>query len=132
MLKELQIIKSTKGLQWVDLDYDSMINHLNKHLHSLPFSSLSTDSPPTKGSTPKESKQNRLAKRMRNLFKMAIPSLPKKNIPHVTETKENPLQNKHNEVDVAIANADSSNTPSLGGIWEIVNFSWNSLQWQVD
>ena len=39
-VKTTAVIKSTEGLQWIDLDYDSMISHLNKHLHSLKFPSF--------------------------------------------------------------------------------------------
>ena len=34
-IKTTAMVKSTEGLHWTDLDYDSMINHLNQHLHNL-------------------------------------------------------------------------------------------------
>ena len=40
-IKTTAVIKSSKGLQWTDLDYDSMISHLNKYLDKkVPSSSL--------------------------------------------------------------------------------------------
>ena len=39
-IKTTAIVKSAGGLQWTSLDYDSMINHLNKHLHGLTVPSL--------------------------------------------------------------------------------------------
>ena len=83
------VIKSTKGLGWVDLDYDSMISHLNKHLRSLQYPSPTAALPSAKS------------------------TLTSSHIPNVTKFKE---------VDVEIAKADSSKTPSLGDVWEIINF----------
>ena len=89
----------TKELQWVVLDYDSMISHLNKHLHNVQFSSPRQTAPSSV-----------------------------KNIPNVTSTVQQPQhtltrsKSELEEVDVAIATADSSNTPPMGDVWDIINF----------
>ena len=127
-VKTMAFIKSTEGsterLQWINLDYDSMISHLNKHLQNLkfPLLSLPTASPP-----PEESVQNDLVDTSQ------IPSSPTlsatDNIPNTTgkyavETNKGVEVNiaKPDEVAVDIAKADSSNTPSLGDVWDIINF----------
>ena len=102
-VKTTAVIKSTEGstegLQWATLDYDSMIRHLNKHLHNLRF--------PSESST------------------MSL--LQKENTPGSTRSKNGNKKikldvAKPDEVAVDIAKADSSNTPSLGDVWEIINF----------
>ena len=96
-VKTAAVVESSKGLQWTDLDYDSMISHLNKHLHekfpssSLPVISLPKIYAPGSGSTNKKIKLE------------------------VDTEKADPVA-------VDIAKADSSNTPSLGDVWNIINF----------
>ena len=86
-IKTTAVIISSKGLQWTDLDYDSMISHLNEYLHKkVPSSSL-----PASGSTSKKI------------------------------TLEVDIENA-DSVAVDIANADSSNIPPLGDVWNIINF----------
>ena len=119
-VKTMAFIKSTEGsterLQWINLDYDSMISHLNKHLHNLKFPLLSLPAafPPTE-----ESVQNDLVDNSQ------IPSLHLSPTPSATDNIPNTARkyaetNKGVEVD--IAKADSSNTPSLGDVWDIINF----------
>ena len=96
-IKSTAVTESSKGLQWTDLDYSSMISHLNKHLHkkfpssSLPVISLPKKYAPESGGTSKKSK-----------LKVDV--------------------EKADPVAVDIAKADSSNTPSLGDVWNIINF----------
>ena len=119
-VKTTAVVKSAEGLQWIDLDYDSMISHLNKHLYSLKFPS------PQATSAPEESVPNEMDKKIDN---SQIPSQ------HVSPTSS--LRNEYTikttkvvEVDIAkvdevaidIAKADSSNAPSLGDVWDIINF----------
>ena len=125
-VKTTAVIKSTEGLQWIDLDYDSMISHLNKHLHSLKFpsSSLAT-------SAPEESVPNDMDKKIDN---SQIPSLHVSSISSLTDNIPNTTRNEYtietnkvdiakaNEVAIDIAKADSSNAPSLGDVWDIINF----------
>ena len=100
-MKTSAVIKSTDGLQWIDLDYDSMISYLNKHLHNLKFPHLSSH----------------------------IAFSAEDNAPNTTRSEG--ATNKVNfQVDISsadfvavdIAKADSSNTPSLGDIWDVINF----------
>jgi len=89
-IKTTGVVKTAEGLQWTDLDYDSMINLLNKHLRTLQFPSL-------KSTTTLQAKEI---------------------LTDVTRTNsENRV-----EVEVDIAKANSSNTPSLGDVWDIINF----------
>ena len=107
-VKTTAVVKSTEGLQWIDLDYDSMIRHLNKYLLNLRLSvSLSA-----------------LSRLIPRLFRG---SSSKEN---ATNTKRSKSQVKKNKVDIAkadevaidIAKADSSNAPLLGDVWDIINF----------
>ena len=130
-VKTMAFIKSTEGsterLQWINLDYDSMISHLNKHLQNLkfPLLSLPAASPP-----PVESVQNDLVdtSQILSLHLSPTPSATD-NIPNTTrkyavETNKGVGVDiaKPDEVAVDIAKADSSNTPSLGDVWDIINF----------
>ena len=113
-IKTTAVVKSTKGLQWKVLDYDSMIRYLNKHLHSLRF-------PPTK---PKESTSSsflfKMYSQFTSLFSSSSPALPPKdNVPNNEILVE---QSNLKEVEVDIAKADSSNIPSLGDVLNITNF----------
>ena len=100
-VKTTAVIKSTDGLQWTNLDYDSMIIHLNKHLYSLRFPSESSTMPfsqieNTPGSTTTGSGTKRI--------------------------KLDVHPAKADEVAIDIAKADSSNAPSLGDVWNVINF----------
>ena len=96
-IKTGAIIKSTEELQWVDLDHDSMIHYLSKHLHDL---KLPLSHPITK------------------ILDTAASSL-EKNVPN-TKKSEGPV--KLTKIDIDIAKADSSKTPSLGDVWDVINF----------
>ena len=100
-IKTAAVVKSTEGLQWVDLDYDSMISYLNKHLKNLQF-------PP---------------------LKSTVASLPIiDSVPNNTRSESTTVE--RNKIDVAkpdlvlvdIAKANSSKTPSLGDVWDVINF----------
>ena len=97
-IKTSAVVKSTEGLQWTNLDYDSMISHLNKHLHNLRFpskvSSLQKEN--ASGSTRSGSRNKKI--------KLDVDIA------------------KADEVAVEIAKVDSSNAPSLGEVWDIINF----------
>ena len=98
-VKTAAVVKSTQGLQWTSIDYDSMIAHLNKRLHTLRF--------PSEEST--------------------MPFLQIENTPSSTRTGNKRIRldvhiPKADEVAIDIATADSSNTPSLGDVWDIINF----------
>ena len=96
-IKTTAVIKSSKGLQWTDLDYDSMISHLNKHLHKkFPSPSLPAISLPKKYAPGNESTSKKI--------KIEVDI------------------EKADPVAVDIAKADSSNTPSLGDVWNVINF----------
>ena len=97
-IKTGAVIKSTEELQWVDLDHDSMIHYLSKHLHNL---KLPLSHPITK------------------ILDTAASSL-EKNVPNTTKS-EGPVK-KRTKIDIDIAKADSSKTPSLGDIWDVINF----------
>ena len=88
----------TEELQWVDLDHDSMIHYLSKHLHDL---KLPLSHPITK------------------ILDTAASSL-EKNVPDTTKS-EGPVK-KRTKIDIDIAKADSSKTPSLGDVWDVINF----------
>ena len=100
-IKTAAVAKSTEGLQWVDLDYDSMISYLNKHLKNLRFPPLNL----TIASSP------------------IINSAPNTTRNQSTTVEKNKIDvAKPNLVVVDIAKADSSNTPSLGDVWDVINF----------
>ena len=126
-IKTAAVIKSTEGLQWVDLDHNSMISYLNKHLHNLKLPSLSSRAAPTQ-----LQKQNTPDKETyKKPFPLSSPDVaalsPQANIPSTASSTKN--DNKF-QVDVAkpdlvavdIAKADSSKTPSLGDVWDVINF----------
>ena len=100
------VTKSAEGLRWTNFNHDSMISQLNKLLLNLRFSSLSSAI---------ESAQSDPV------------SSPQDSIPSTSSEK---TTNKENEDDSAeadsvavdIATADSSNTPSLGEVWKVINF----------
>ena len=123
--KTAAVVKSTEGLQWVDLDHDSMISYLNKHLHNskLPSSSLhATSSQLQKHNTP----DKKAYKKSSPLLSLGVASSPQANIPNTpSSTKSNKAEInivKPDLVAVDIAKVDSSNTPSLGDVWDVINF----------
>ena len=75
-----------------------MIHYLSKHLHDL---KLPLSHPITK------------------ILDTAT-SLLEKNVPNTTKS-EGPVK-KHTKIDIDIAKADSSKTPSLGDVWDVINF----------
>ena len=93
-IKTGAVIKSTEGLQWVDLDHDSMISYLNKHLDTLKAPSH----PITKVANTAAS------------FNTSS-----------TTKAEGPIK-KNIDIEIDIAKADSSKTPSLGDVWDVINF----------
>ena len=120
-VKTTAVIKTTKGLQWANLDYNSMISHLNKHLHNLRFPPLTTTTAYSlqEASTlpPQESMP----------FNPQVLSLSStSSLENVTDTtSESVITRSTAKVDLAavdIAKADSSNTPLLGEVWDIINF----------
>ena len=97
-VKTTAISKSTEGLQWVNLDYNSMINHLNQYLHNTKFQPKSLRL--WKENTPGGSTNRTGSKKIKLDVDAAQPD----------------------EVAVDIAKADSSDVPSLGDVWNIINF----------
>ena len=127
-IKTSLITQSTEGLQWTNLDYDTMINYLNKHLYNLKFPSLSLT---TSSSPPKEIMPSDLDNTMHTSMMNSITDSSPKYISLSTAREESAIKrNKEIKVDtikedlvaVDIAKADSSKTPSLGDVWDIVNF----------
>ena len=110
-IKTTAVVKSTKGLQWKILDYDLMISYLNKHLRSLMFPSLSSI----------ELKENTLDDKLHSqgiLSLSSSPLLPLNGNAANTEV----IVEKSREVEADIARANSFNIPSLGDVWNIINF----------
>ena len=110
-IRTTAVIKSIEGMHWIDLDYDSMISHLNKHLHNLKFPLLSL----TAVSSSKESTPIANATGNENAIK-------KYNKVEDNMAKTEVDIAKADLVAVDIAKADSSNAPSLGDVWDIINF----------
>ena len=106
-IKTTAVIKSTEGLQWTNLDYDSMINHLNKYLQNLQFSA----SLPPEENTPFD-----LHEKLHDLHLQLL------SLAALKETTADTAIIINNKVEVDIAKANSSNTPSLGDVWDIINF----------
>ena len=103
-IKTTVITESTEGLQWRNFDYDSMISCLNKHLHNLKFPTLSL---PQSSSPPDEVMPN---------------DLNKDEGPVRKKRKVEADSKKADLVAIDIAKADSSKTPSLGDVWDVINF----------
>ena len=125
-IKTSLITESTEGLQWMDLDYDSMINYLNKHLRNLKFPSLSL---PVSPSPPGEIMPSDLDKHDPHFSKFSsfTDSSPKDDSLSISREKSVITRNIKDEVDTTevdfdIAKANSSKTPSLGDVWNIINF----------
>ena len=115
-IKTAAVIKSAEGLQWVDLDYDSMINYLNKHLLNLKFS-LSSSSTATNVQTSWIESILHIFKWFR---KSTAASSLKENGPNATEHEG--ITKKNKDIEIDIAKADSSTIPSLGNVWDVINF----------
>ena len=112
-IKTTAVIKSTQGLQWTDLDYDSMISHLHKYLHELKLPSLRKFQTQQNASTSDEEMHNP------QISSLTI-SLSEDNASNTTKSEG--AFKKSKEVEVDIAKANLSSTPSLGDVWDIVNF----------
>ena len=126
-IKTTAVVKSTEGLHWTDLDYDSMINHLNKHLHNLRFPSP-TSLPPEE-ETPSDLDKEICNPQMQvlSLSSAAATLSLTSNTPNTTGNESVSKKNKKVGVNIAkasidIAKANSSNTPLLGDVWDIINF----------
>ena len=128
-IKTSAVIKSAKGLHWVDLDYDSLINHLNKHLRNIRFPSLTLMSAASLSLDNDASTD--LDERLPN--PNALPqtstaaSSSRDNILNVITGESVKKQNRETVAKihlaaVDIAKADSSDTPELGDVWDIINF----------
>ena len=127
-IKTTALVKSTEGLQWTDLDYDSMINHLNQHLHNLRFPS-SASSPASL--LPKEDMPSDLDTIIHNpnmqdllLSSPAAALTLTGNTPNTTKGESAIKKVGINIAKAAIdiAKANSSDTPLLGDVWDIINF----------
>ena len=121
-IKTTAVIKTTKGLQWANLDYDSMISHLNKHLHNLRFPPLSVTATSL---PPKESMSSDLNEEILSLQLLSLNSTSASSVMENTTTSESVIEENTTKADLAavdIAKADSSNTPLLGEVWDIINF----------
>ena len=109
-IKTTAVVKSAEGLQWANFNYDSMISHLNKHLRKLTLSS----------SVPKKNASSDLDNKMHNRQVSGFSSSPALSPKDDTPDTESEIH--HKEVETDIAKADSSNAPSLGEVWDIINF----------
>ena len=117
-IKTAAVAKSTEGLEWVDLDHDSMISCLHKHLQNLniPLSSSSTAV-----NMPRQPTKKLFDYFPFRLFrKSTTPSSLRENSQNTTKS-EGPIK-KNTEIDIDIAKADPSKTPSLGDVWDVINF----------
>ena len=116
-IKTTAVIESTQGLQWTELDYESLINHLHKYLHELKFPSVNSKAaslkPQENASTSDEEIHNP------QISSLTISS--SKDNASKTSRNEGAVK-KSKEVEVDIAKANSSSTPSLGDVWDIINF----------
>ena len=128
-IKTTAVIKTTEGLQWANLDYDSMLCHLNKHLHNLrfpPSTTTATSSMPEEStSSPQESLSSDLNEATFNLQILSASSTSALENVTDTTTSESLTTKNTAKVDLAavdIVKADSSNTPLLGEVWDIINF----------
>ena len=104
-VKTAAVVESTQGLHWINLDHDSVIKHLNKHLQSLKF--------PSAKAAALQSQQHTDQKIYHSQNVLTKVSSPEGNSTSAI---------KKRKVEIDIAGADSSTTPSLGDIWDIINF----------
>ena len=136
-IKTSAIIKTVEGLQWTDLDYDLMISQLNKYLLNvrLPFLINPLYIPPEENipsDLNEKSTASSLEDNLPSSLKNNLPSSLKDNLPSSlrdslssTAISKNTITKSFTKVDLAtvdIAKADSSNTPLLGEVWDIINF----------
>ena len=125
-VKTTAVIKTTEGLQWANLDYDSMISHLNKHLHNLRFppSTMCTTTTYSLQEASTLPPQEDMPSEAFNPQVLSLSSTsPSEN--GTDTTSESVITRSTTKVDLAaadIAKADSSNTPLLGEVWDIINF----------
>ena len=107
-VKTAAVVESTQGLHWIDLDHDSVIKHLNKHLQSLKFPSAK----PSALQLQKHTDQGN--------HNSQIPSISTE----VSSSENSALKSVKisKELEIDIAGADSSTIPSLGDVWDIINF----------
>ena len=117
-IKSAAVVKSTEGLKWVELDYDSIISYLNKHILDLKFS-LSSSSTATNTQTHWIKRIFRLLT-FQSFRKATAASALEENAANTVEI-EGPFK-KNKDIEIDIAKADSSNAPSLGDVWEVINF----------
>ena len=94
-VKTAAVSKSEGGLQWTNFDYNSTIRYLNKHLSNLRF---------LPGSLKLQKEDSTASGTGNKKIKLDINTF------------------KADEVSVDIAKADSSDVPSLGDVWNIINF----------
>ena len=130
-IKTTAVVKTTEGLQWTDLDYDSMIQYLNKHLHDLRFppSRVAVITLPLEEKIPSnleaeiDNPQNLLAS---SSSASSVSVAENVSVTSVTSAaSETVVKKKVAKAELAavdIAKANSSNTPLLGEVWDVVNF----------
>ena len=125
-IKTTTVIKTTEGLQWENLDYNSIISHLNKHLHNLRFPPSTTSSLPEENtSSPQESLSSDLNEATFNPQILSLSSTSALENVTDTTTSESVITKSTAKVDLAavdIAKANLSNTQLLGEVWDIINF----------
>ena len=120
-IKTTAVVKSIKGLQWKNLDYDLMISNLNKHLCSLRFPPKNAKDLVTFYLQPASNLLFKMYSQFSSLFSSSPALPPKDNAPNneiVTVVEQSNLK----EVEVDIAKANSSDIPSLGDVLNIINF----------
>ena len=110
-VKTAAVVKSTQGLHWIDLDHDSVIKHLNKHLQSLKFPSAKPSALQLQKCTDQRNHRSQIPSISTEISLSENSTL--KSISSVEISKE---------LEIDIAGADSSTTPSLGDVWDIINF----------
>ena len=133
-IKTTAVVKSTEGLHWTDLDYDSMINHLNKHLHNLRFPLLTLSPVSLPPEEPEEETPSDLDKEIHDsqlqILSLSSAAATLSLTGNTLSTARGKSVIKKNEkfganiakAVIDIAKANSSNTPQLGDVWDIINF----------
>ena len=132
-MKTAAVIKSAKGLQWTDLNYDEMIKQLNKCVMDLRFPApLSDDntlsSSPFNKPTIVNSKNLNTKEKNVQVEKGEVESeiLNDSRKTHSNIAKNDQLDKvitaEPDSVENDIAKADSSNSPALGDVWSVINF----------
>ena len=123
-IKTTALVESIEGLQWTNLDYDTMIKYLHKYLYNLkfPVSNLTVASLPPEENISSTDSGKIIHNSQFPLPSSTTSSLPKDNM-GTTKNREIEVKiAKPDLVKVDIAKADSSRTPSLGDVWDIINF----------